>query len=199
MAGMASMKAARLCALIAGSFVFTGTPALAQAQLPPPADAPPPAGATLASLENSAAFVADAFPDVHFLNEASRMAIAHATNEKLRDLALRVAREETAVGISLMHWVHTSGHATTAEFPTLAVGFNPPRMLPSQASVLQRLSSLQGRDFDVLYVSVEKDGLRRLETVYQDFVQNGADPGLHAIAAQELPEVKQLIAALGGL
>jgi predicted outer membrane protein len=72
-------------------------------------------------------------------------------------------------------------------------------MLPSQASVLQRLSSLQGRDFDVLYVSVEKDGLRRLETVYQDFVQNGADPGLHAIAAQELPEVKQLIAALGGL
>jgi predicted outer membrane protein len=160
---MKSMKAAAICALITGSFIFAGTPALAHAQpgLPPPADAPAAAGTTLASLENAAAFVADAFPDVHFLNEASRMAIAHATNEKVRDLALRVAREETAVGISLMHWVRTSGHATPAEFPTLAVGFKPPRMLASQAGVLQRLSSLQGRDFDVLYVSVEKEGLRR--------------------------------------
>jgi predicted outer membrane protein len=197
---MKSMKAAAVCALIAGSFVFAGTPGLAQAPpAPPPANAPAAAGATLASLENAAAFMADAFPDVHFLNEASRMAIAHATNEKVRDLALSVAREETAAGISMMHWVRTSGHATPAEVPTLAVGFKPPRMLASQAGVLQRLSSVQGSDFDVLYVSVEKEGLRRLETVYQDFIQNGVDPGLHAIAAQELPAVKQLIAALDGL
>jgi predicted outer membrane protein len=198
---MKSMKAAAVCALITGSFVFAGMPGLAQAPpgLPPPADAPAAAGATLASLENAAAFVADAFPDVHFLNEASRMAIAHATNEKVRDLAPRVAREETAVGISMMHWVRTSGHETPPKLPTLAVGFNPPRMLAVQAGVLQRLSSLQGRDFDVLYVSVEKEGLRRLQTIYQDFIQNGADPGLHAIAAQELPAVKQLIAALDGL
>ena len=198
---MKSMKAAAVCALITGSFVFAGAPGLAQAPpgLPPPADAPAAAGATLASLENAAAFMADAFPDVHFLNEASRMAIAHATNEKVRDLALSVAREETAAGISMMHWVRTSGHATPAKVPTLAVGFKPPRMLASQAGVLQRLSSLQGRGFDVLYVSVEKEGLRRLETVYQDFIQNGLDPGLHAIAAQELPAVKQLIAALDGL
>jgi predicted outer membrane protein len=181
---------------------FIGAPA--STQVPPVATARADA-ATLASFENAAAFVAGAFPDIHFLNETSRMAISHAANEKTRAFALTVAREEASAGISIMNWMRSSGRSgaggpSPTPAPTsFAVSLKTPHMAPSQAAALQHLSRLQGQDFDVFYTSVEKDALLRLESVCQDFVQNGADPGLRAIAAQELPEVKRMIVALGAL
>jgi predicted outer membrane protein len=197
--------ARRICALVAASVALTAfvcAPASAQA---PPVATPRADDASLASLENSAAFVGGAFPDIHFLNETSRMAISHAGNEKTRAFALTVAKEETSAGISIMNWMRGSGGggtivpSATPAFTSLAVSLKTPRMVPSQAAALQHLSRLQGQDFDVFYASVEKEALLRLESVCQDFVQNGADPGLRAIAAQELPEVKRMIVALGAL
>ncbi len=216
---MTCIKAKRFCALATGALVFAAAPAAAQtpraaaataqaapaqaavAAIAPAGAAQAPTTTMLDDLESSADFVGDAFPDVHFLNQASRMAIAHATDEKVRDFALRVARDETTTGLSLMQWVHAPRHREAGQSAdaALAAPFETPRMQPSQLNILQRLSSLQGRDFDVFYVSAEKECLQHLEAIYEDFVQNGADPGLHAMAAKELSEVKQLILAAGGL
>lgn len=128
--------------------------------------------------------------------------MSHSNNGKIRDLAQEVAKEETTVGNFLAHWVHMGGPVVTDHFSSslhLAVRLKAPKMLPEQAGFLQRLSTLQGRDFDAMYVSVEKEALQHLAAVYQDYALHGDDPSLQAIAARELPEVKQLIAALGGL
>lgn len=199
---MKSLKAALLCVLIAGAPAQAQTArARTDSAASLRADAPPPTGETQAALENAAVLVADAFPDVQFLNETSRMAIAHAANEKIRDFALRVARDETAIGMSMVHWVRVSDRAKPSQSADPAVAARPavPRMEAPQAAILQRLSNLQGRDFDALYLSVEKDSLQHLDVVYRDFLQYGSDPGLHAVAAQEAAEVKRLIAALGEL
>jgi predicted outer membrane protein len=193
----------RICAFIAAS---NATAVFAD---PAPAQAPPGAAATYASteasLENSAVFVADAFADINFINLASRMAIAHTTNEKIRDFAIKVAKGETAVGMSVKVWMRAAVHkALSAPAPspasyTLAEKFRKLRLRPSQRADLQHLSSLQGRDFDAFYISTQKDALLRLKSLYEGFAQNDADSELHAIAAQELPEVEHMIVAVGGL
>jgi hypothetical protein len=43
------------------------------------------------------------------------------------------------------------------------------------------------------------EALVQLQTLYRDFAHTGADPGLQAIAARELPKVEQTISALGAL
>ncbi len=182
--------------LVATGLLIAVAPAKAQTAAP---DAPGPAGG---DWRQSAAFVADAFPDIHFLDQSSRMAVGHSKNDKIRDFAEQVAKEETAAGNALMRWLRGGQSDITgdpASSSRLAVRLKAPPMLPSHAAFLQRLSSLQGREFDVMYVLVEKDALQRLAAACQDYAQNGGDPGLQEIAARELPAVKQLIATLGDL
>ncbi|VTZ52040.1 conserved exported hypothetical protein [Methylocella tundrae] len=198
-----SAKGART-RLIAASALIAAAVAPLKAQTATAPDAPPiAAGRNLpSSLEQSAAFIGDAFPSIHFLDQASRMAIAHSKNDKIRDFAEHVAQDETSVGNSLMHWVRTGGAGAadeTSPSNRLAIGIKPPRMLASQANFLQHLSGLQGHDFDVMYVSIEKDALQNLASVYELYVRNGLDPGLQAIATRELPEVKHLISVLASL
>ena len=195
------MRASRASSLVILA-VIAAAPANAQTAVAP--DAAPPAGAASAQAnwQASAAFVANAFPSIHFLDQTSRMAMSHSNNGKVRDLAQEVAKEETTVGNSLAHWVHKGGSVVPDQFSPnlhLAVRLKAPKMLPEQAGFLQRLSTLQGRDFDAMCVSIEKEALQHLAAVYQDYALHGDDPSLQAIAARELPEVKRLIVTLGGL
>jgi len=63
----------------------------------------------------------------------------------------------------------------------------------SQATDLQRLSQLNGPQFDALYRSTQFDSLRQLATLYSDYAVRGDDPGLRSLARSELPKVKKRI------
>ena len=70
------------------------------------------------------------------------------------------------------------------------------RTLPAEAQDLSRLLSLNGREFDALYTSTQSDALHQLATLYRDYLRNGDDPALRAIATRELPRVTARIAGL---
>ena len=65
----------------------------------------------------------------------------------------------------------------------------------SQAD-LARLAALSGRDFDEVYLETDLAALRRLERVCRDFVLNGDDVTLRALAVRSLPQLRREIAAL---
>jgi predicted outer membrane protein len=187
---------------------MAATPAAAQtgdAANPPPASAPAPALSGPSSSELMAHFVANAIPTANFIGTAGRLAIAYSHNGKIQKLAQELAKNQTAVANSLSAWVNVNGPVVTLRSPYTgqigrgAAKLAAPNLLPSQVSNLQRLSVAQGSNFDSLFVSTEMEALVQLQTLYRDFIQNGTDPGLHAIATRELPKVEQTISALEGL
>lgn len=167
---------------------------------PPPPSAPKPNDADL-----TAHFIAGAIPNTNFIAAASRMAIAHSPNSKIRDLAGELAKDQTTVANSLASWVNVSGPVVTLRSPiTGQIGpgaprLTAPRLLPSQATNLQRLSSSQGPDFDKFYVSTLMEALVQLQILYRNFAQTEGDPGLRAIADRELPKIEHTISALDSL
>lgn len=163
----------------------------------------PPASvqAKPAGQESSAGFLANAIPDAHFLEQTSRMAIGHSSNGKIREYAQQVAKAQTAAANSLTAWVNTSGPVVTTRSasPGSKARVSAARLLPAQANVLQRLSTLQGREFDALYISTQRDAFLQLTTIYQDYIEKGDDPGLHAIAVRELAEAMAALSRLDAL
>ena len=72
----------------------------------------------------------------------------------------------------------------------------PGTLLPSQQTDMDRLSTMSGKRFDAFYVTTQKDALRQLATLYTDYAANGDDPALRAMAARQLPIVKQRLEQL---
>ncbi|MDQ6869112.1 MAG: DUF4142 domain-containing protein [Pseudomonadota bacterium] len=199
----ATFKPAR--ALMAKALAALVLAAPAAAQTGVDANPPPVSSGTSSPSELTARFVASAIPNANFIAAASRMASSYSRNGKLRDLAGELAKDQTTAANSLAAWVNVNGPVVTLRSPyTGKVGpgaakLSAPQLLPSQVSNLQRLSAAQGRDFDSLYVSTLTEALVQLQTLYRDFAQTGADPGLQAIAVRELPKVEQTISALDAL
>jgi len=150
-------------------------------------------------------FVAIAIPTVNFIATASRLAIGNSHNSKIQKLAETLAKDQTAVANSLSAWVNVNGPVVSLRSPYTgqigpgAAKLAAPNLLPSQVSNLHRLSAAHGSDFDSLFVSTEAEALVQLQTLYSDFMQNGTNPGLLAIAKRELPKVQQTISALEAL
>lgn len=153
--------------------------------------------------ERTQGFVAQAIPYANFVSQASRMAVAFAHDKKLRKLAADLARSQNAAAVSLAEWVNVSTSVVTRRSPYAGrIGgartrLSAPGLLPHHAKELQRLSVARGTRFDALYISTVRKALARLKGVYEQYGQGGADPGLQAIAADELPNVKHAISALG--
>jgi predicted outer membrane protein len=189
-------------ALLAKALAALVLAAPAAAQTGVDANPPPVSSGTSSPSELTAHFVASAIPNANFIAAASRMASAYARNGKLRDLAGELAKDQTTAANSLAAWVNVNGPVVTLRSPYTgkigpgAAKLSAPQLLPPQVSNLQRLSAARGRDFDSLYVSTLTEALVQLQTLYRDFAQTGADPGLQAIAARELPKVEQTISAL---
>lgn len=171
-------------------------------------DPNPPADSSAAKPNNTELtrqFVAGAIPSANFVAAASRMAIAHSSNSKIRDLAGDLAKNQTTVANSLASWVNVSGPVVTLRSPiTGRIGpgapkVSAPRMLPAQVTNLQKLSTSQGHAFDTLYVSSLMEALVQLQILYRDFAKTDGDPGLRAIADRELPKVEHAISALDSL
>jgi predicted outer membrane protein len=189
-------------ALLAKALAALVLAAPAAAQTGVDANPPPVSSGTSSPSELTAHFVASAIPNANFIAAASRMASAYARNGKLRDLAGELAKDQTTAANSLAAWVNVNGPVVTLRSPYTgkigpgAAKLSAPQLLPPQVSNLQRLSAARGRDFDSLYVSTLTEALVQLQTLYRDFAQTGADPGLQAIAARELPKIEQTISAL---
>lgn len=180
----------------------TGDPAT-----PPPAaspsPAPAPSGSSLSEL--MAQFVASTIPTANFLATASRLAISNSHNTKIQKFAEALAKDQTAVANSLAAWVNVNGPVVSLRSPYTgqigpgAARLRAPNLLPSQVSNLKRLSASQGSSFDKLFVSTQMEALVQFQILYRDFLQNGTDPGLRAIATRELPKLEQTISALDKL
>jgi predicted outer membrane protein len=180
----------------------TGDPAT-----PPPAaspsPAPAPSGSSLSEL--MAQFVASTIPTANFLATASRLAISNSHNTKIQKFAEALAKDQTAVANSLAAWVNVNGPVVNLRSPYTgqigpgAARLSAPNLLPAQVSNLKRLSASQGSSFDKLFVSTQMEALVQLQILYRDFLQNGTDPGLRAIATRELPKLEQTISALDKL
>jgi len=168
----------------------------------------------------TAAFAAQAVPNVNFLNDASRMALSQSGSPAIRRFAHRVAKEQTIAGNSMTAWANTNpptltGRSSYSGDPLSGLVSMPLNvvvgtgnaltggqivpsadghaLMSSQAADLQRLSQLKGPQFDALYRSTQLDSLRQLATLYSDYAVNGDDPGLRSLARSELPKVKKRI------
>ena len=130
------------------------------------------------------------------------MAISKSRNAKIQQFAGTLAKDQSAIANSLSAWVNVNGPVVTLRSPytgQIGVGapkLKAPNLLPAQVASLQRLSASSSHDFDALFVSAQMEALVQLQILYRDFIQNGTDPGLHAIAERELPKVEQTISAL---
>jgi predicted outer membrane protein len=178
----------------------TGDPAT-----PPPAAAPAPSSSGSSPSELMAHFVASTIPTANFLATACRLAISNSHNTKIQKFAEALAKDQTTVANSLAAWVNVNGPVVNLRSPYTgqigpgAARLSAPNLLPAQVSNLKRLSASQGSSFDKLFVSTQMEALVQLQILYRDFLQNGTDPGLHAIATRELPKLEQTISELDKL
>ena len=178
----------------------TGDPAT-----PPPATSPSPAPSGSSPSELMTHFVAGTIPTANFLATASRLAISNSHNTKIQKFAEALAKDQTTVANSLAAWVNVNGPVVSLRSPYTgqigpgAARLRAPNLLPSQVSNLKRLSASQGSSFDKLFVSTQMEALVQLQILYRDFLQNGTDPGLGAIATRELPKLEQTISELDKL
>jgi predicted outer membrane protein len=180
----------------------TGDPAT-----PPSAASPSPAPAPSGSSpsELMAHFVASTIPTANFLATACRLAISNSHNAKIQKFAEALAKDQTTVANSLAAWVNVNGPVVNLRSPYTgqigpgAARLSAPNLLPAQVSNLKRLSASQGSSFDKLFVSTQMEALVQLQILYRDFLQNGTDPGLRAIATRELPKLEQTISELDNL
>ena len=178
----------------------TGDPAT-----PPSAASPAPAPSGSSPSELMAHFVASTIPTANFLATASRLAISNSHNTKIQKFAEALAKDQNTVANSLAAWVNVNGPVVNLRSPYTgqigpgAARLSAPNLLPAQVSNLKRLSASQGSSFDKLFVSTQMEALVQLQILYRDFLQNGTDPGLRAIATRELPKLEQTISELDKL
>jgi len=186
--------------------VAAAIPAAAQTgdqATPPSAASPAPSGSSPSEL--MAHFVASTIPTANFLATASRLAISNSHNTKVQKFAEALAKDQPTVANSLAAWVNVNGPVVNLRSPYTgqigpgAARLSAPNLLPAQVSNLKRLSASQGSSFDKLFVSTQMEALVQLQILYRDFLQNGTDPGLRAIATRELPKLEQTISELDKL
>lgn len=78
------------------------------------------------------------------------------------------------------------GTVVAVQGPPIGAG-----LLPANREDLDRLQTLDGRQFDALYRSTQQDSLRQLAILYRDYATNGDDSALRALASSELPKVNR--------
>lgn len=161
-------------------------------------------------------FMANAEPNVDFLDRSSRMALTNSKNTKIRAYALSEAKDATLAANTLDLWIENraSAKAAVASADTGALqtgrsvaidGQTQPAATfvpiadarnPAQQEDLDRLFGLEGKEFDDLYKAKQIDALSQLRQDYADYVVKGDDPALKAAAVKELPKVEDRLALL---
>lgn len=174
--------------------------------------------ASAASL-TTVTFVAAATPAIAFSDGSSRLAPLQAGSDRVRRFAARADAVQTRAAEAFVAWGIAERARSVAAVETrsidmlgpvfglgtllglgtsydVSVAVLPPRLNADLAErgALGRLGALTGAEFDALYAATEIDALRRLVAVYTDFIKNGDDETLRALAVRELPRVEGLLA-----
>ena len=171
-------------------------------------------------------FVAILGPSADYLAASSELAATAAASRRLRAASKAQAASARALLADLAAWRVALARAeeAAARAPTidgLGPAFNALSVpleavartasspsyfftrLPSAGRLddagradYARLSTLAGAPFDTYYLDTDLVALRRLERACKDFVLNGADETLRALAVHALPRVQREIAVL---
>ncbi len=164
-------------------------------------------------------FVAAATPAIAFSDGASRLALTRSRNAPIRRFARRDDAVQTRAAEAFVAWGEGERARSVAAVETrsldmlgpvfglgtllglgssydVSVAVLPPGLRADLAErqALGRLGTLAGAEFDALYAPAQVDALARLVAVYTDFIKNGDDEDLRALAVRELPKVKGLLA-----
>ncbi len=173
--------------------------------------AAPPAEAATSAITD--AFVAATTPAFEALRLADEYAAANGAGARLRAFAGRDEAAQADAADALTAWEQATRRADIAAanapsidglgavlYPFGAVVFpiNIHGHVDTDAyrTALAQLAALQGPAFDSVYVAEQSSILRRLVEAYTDYIKNGDDPGLRAIAVRNLPRVRRLLAEL---
>ena len=137
------------------------------------------------------AYAVDALPGprfVGFVQESndfeigsSRMALQKSNNEAVRGFASRIIAEREELARTL---IHNRSEAGITLAPT------PGGREPRHAAILDRLSTLQGADFDAVYASAQLAAHIELVDQVGAYSQNGDNGGLRRFAQEALPKLK---------
>lgn len=171
-------------------------------------------------------FVAILGPSADFVAASSDLALSAGASRTIRAAAQADATEGRALAADLAAWrtAQAQAEAAAARAPTLdhlapiadaiavpleaiartasAPGYvftrlpSADRLAAASRTDLARLSTLAGAPFDALYVTTDLAALRRIEHACRDFVLNGDDETLRALAVRALPRLQHRIAVL---
>ena len=179
------------------------------------------AGATLllgaalpaaAASPTTQAFLADVMPSVDFLDRSSRLALDNSQSPRLKDFAKGEAREQTLAANALDAWIDqdkvqavaaTAGPDGLLTGRSVAIDTPAPVVAPAFPPVSQedfdRMYGLTGAEFDQSYKATQMDSLKHLVAAYQEYITNGDEPTLKALATSELPKINRKLAELNKL
>ena len=139
-----------------------------------------------------AAYAVDALPGPRFVGfvqesndfeiASSRMALAKSNNEAIRGFANRMIIEHKESARTL---VHNRSEAGVTLAPT------PGGREPRHAAILDRLSGLQGAEFDGVYASAQLAAHVEAVDQFGAYSQNGDNGGLRRFAQEALPKLKE--------
>jgi len=148
------------------------------------------ASASLPFVGAPAAHAADPLPDARFVGfaqavndfeiGASRLALSKSMNENVRGHASRMLAEHTEAAEELRKARAEAG-----------VSYAPdPSQPPNTTAMLQRLSALEGADFDIAYANAQLALQTEAEVQYGAYAQSGQGGALRRYAQRQLPKVK---------
>jgi putative membrane protein len=137
----------------------------------------------------SRALAVDALPDARFVGYAqahndfeiasAKLALAKSGNENVRGYANRMLPEHE---LAAEHLAHSRSEA--------GVSYAPDPNEPT-AAVLQRLSSLEGPQFDVAYANAQLAAMTNAEAQYGAFSQAGQGGPLRRYAQEQYPKIRE--------
>ncbi|MCX8253962.1 putative membrane protein [Beijerinckiaceae bacterium RH AL1] len=158
-------------------------------------------------------FLANVRVRIDVLAESSRAAAAKAQSDALKRFAADEASHQRRVLAGLDRWWGHEDAARPAEVASLplatgrSVAVDPPAetfapppgigvLMTGASAQLESLSRLDGAAFDDAYKATQRGTLKTLEGLYDTYAHIGDDAALRDMAARELAEVRDEIAAL---
>jgi putative membrane protein len=169
--------------VVLGSFLAAFVPAVpAHSQ---PAQAPAAAQTSVSNDEfRRLALMAESFDF-----ESSRLALTQATRASVKRYAASL------MGNFRFDYARLASGATIfSSIPALPADPNAtpaPFSDPRRAAMLNQLSTATGRDFQRLYLDMQKGTRQETLGLYEAYVRSGSDPALLAFARERLPLLQQ--------
>jgi predicted outer membrane protein len=163
---------------VAAAALLTGC---AQKQAPPPPVVPPPSVPRPAALDPES-YMAFTASSALFAVQASRMAEARGSTNKIKKFAAQVVMDQTGIGAQL-------------NFAGRHIDLLPSaRPLPEHQAMLQRLAT--SSDFDATYKGQLSRVLRETAAAHRAFEAGGDSPSLRPVARFAAPVCEKNLAAL---